>query len=231
MGLSDDLKKEVATIFSEQWAISDGDKVPEAEDLKLSNDAVKLDATILYTDLSESTKLVDGFKPHFASEVYKSFLHCAAKIVKSRGGTITAYDGDRLMAVFIGGYKNTNAAKAALMINWARIEIINPAVKKQYPDSTYSLNHVTGVDTCNVFTTRTGVRGANDLVWVGKAANHAAKLCTLSHDYPSRITEEVYKEMNDEAKTSNGTDMWEKRTWTGMGRIIYRSSWRWDPSK
>jgi class 3 adenylate cyclase len=228
MSLADDLTKEVGGIFREVWAERDGDKVPESEDLKLGNDAARLDAAVLYTDLSASTKLVDSFKPHFAAEVYKSFLHCSAKIVRAEGGTITAYDGDRLMAVFIGDSKETSAARAALKINWARVNIINPAIKKQYPGTDYSLRHVTGVDVSKLFVARTGIRGANDLVWVGRAANHAAKMSTFSSDFASRISGEVYKAMSASVqKSHDGRPMWESVTWTDMGRTIYRSTWMW----
>lgn len=129
MALAEELSEEVAAIFREQWEKRDGNIVPESENLKLSNDAVELDAVVLYADINESTALVDNHKAHFAAEIYKSFLHCAAKIIRNEGGAITAYDGDRIMAVFIGETKNTPAARAALKINYARGNIINPAIK------------------------------------------------------------------------------------------------------
>src|SRR4051794_35685165 len=116
MTLKDDLESKVIEVFSEKWEERDGSVVPADEDLKLSNDAVKLDATILYADMSGSTKLVDGYDNQFAAEVYKAYLHCAAKIVTSEGGTITAYDGDRIMAVYLGNTKNTSAVRTALKI-------------------------------------------------------------------------------------------------------------------
>ena len=227
MSLEDELREEVASIFRQQWTERDGEKVPESEDLKLTNDAVRLDATVLYADMADSTALVNDHKPFFAAEVYKAFLHCAAKIVRSEGGEITAYDGDRLMSVFIGDSKNSSAARAALKLNYARLKIINPALKAQYADSTYELRHVVGIDTSQIFVARTGIRGANDLVWVGRAANYAAKLCTLSGDYPSWITSEVYNMLNDSVKYTDGKSMWEERTWTGTGRQVHRSTWWW----
>jgi class 3 adenylate cyclase len=151
-------------------------------------------------------------------------------MIRSEGGEITAYDGDRIMAVFIGDRKNTSAAKAALKINYARIKIINPAIKNQYPDETFQVNHTVGIDSSKFFIARTGIRGANDLVWVGKAANHAAKLCGLSNSYPTRITSEVYSLLAESAKYTDGKSMWEKATWTEMGRTIYRSRWYWGVS-
>ncbi len=228
MSLNDDLKQEVAAIFRESWSTCEGQKVPEPEDLKLSNDAVEIDATVLYADLSASTGLVHGYRRPFAAEIYKSYLHSAAKIIKSQGGTITAYDGDRIMAVFIGNSKNTSATRAALKINYAVQKIINPSIKVQYPNTTYSLKQTVGIDTSLLFVARTGIRGSNDLVWVGRAANYAAKLCDLSPDYPTWITASVYKMLHDSVKFTDGNAMWEARSWTAMsGQTIYRSTWWW----
>lgn len=230
MSLKDDLEKKVKCIFSERWSERDGQVVPSSEDLKLGNDAVNLDGVVLYADMSESTKLVDSKKAFFAAEIYKAYLHCAAKIIRSEGGDVTAYDGDRIMAVFIGDSKNSSAARAALKINYARIKIVNPAIKSQYTNETYQVKHTVGVDSCKLFIARTGIRGSNDLVWVGKAANHAANLCRLSNDYPSTITNDVYNSLHDTVKYSGGKAMWEKFTWNDFGRIIYRSTWWWSVS-
>jgi class 3 adenylate cyclase len=228
MGLHEDLTTKVKAIFKSQWTSRDGTVVPEDDDIGLGNDAVKLDAVVLYADLVESTDLVNKHKRHFAAEIYKSYLYCAAKVIREHGGAVTAYDGDRIMAVYVGDTKNTSAAKAALKLNCAVKQIINPALAEQYPDSKYEVRQVVGVDASDVFVARTGIRGANDLVWVGPAANYAAKMCSIRDVFPSWITEKVYNNLADEAKlSSTGENMWEKRTWTTTGMTIYGSSWRW----
>ena len=137
MSLGEDLTKEVRKIFKDAWTTRDGQKVPESEDLRLGNDAVKLDGTVLYADLDASTNLVDSYKPEFAAEIYKTYLHCAAKVIRSEGGVITSYDGDRIMAVYIGNSKNTSAAQSALKINYTVTKIINPLLKECYPRDNY----------------------------------------------------------------------------------------------
>jgi class 3 adenylate cyclase len=232
MGLKDDLSSDVATIFKSPWTERDGSVVPDDTSVKLGNDAVKLNATVLYADMADSTALVDSYKPPFAAEVYKSFLICAAKIIRAAGGVITAYDGDRIMAVFIGKTKNSDAVRAALEINWAVQEIITPGKNAIYKDNTYVPMHVVGIDTSDLYVAKTGVRGANDLVWVGRAANYAAKLSSLPHTYRTYITEEVYNVMMNEVKiSSDGRNMWEKAAWNAFGnKTIYRSIWRWEIS-
>ena len=227
MSLGEDLTKEVRKIFKDAWTTRDGQKVPESEDLRLGNDAVKLDGTVLYADLDASTNLVDSYKPEFAAEIYKTYLHCAAKVIRSEGGVITSYDGDRIMAVYIGDAKNSSAAQSALKINYAVTYIINPVLKECYPTGNYLVKQVVGIDTSELFVARTGIRGSNDLVWVGRAANYAAKLSSLSPDYPSRVTAPVYNMLNQSAKYSNdGTLMWELDTSNHINGInIYRSIW------
>src|SRR3989442_9989068 len=128
MGLGDDLKAKVKEIFQSSWTDRDGNVVPGDNSIGLGNDAVKLDAVVLYADLVESTDLVNNRPRKFAAEVYKTYLFCAARVIGGEGGTITAYDGDRIMAVFLGGTKNTDAARAALRINYVVTYIVNPAL-------------------------------------------------------------------------------------------------------
>ncbi len=177
---------------------------------------------------ADSTVLVDGYKWWFSAEIYKSYLYCAARIIRSEGGVITAYDGDRVMAVFIGDSKNSNAAKTALKIHYAASNIINPVLKKKYPKSSYSVGHVVGIDTSEVHVARTGIRGSNDLVWIGRAANYAAKLSARPETYRTYVTKEVYKKLNKESKLSSGTDMWTPVTWSEFdNRTIYGSNYSW----
>jgi class 3 adenylate cyclase len=232
MGLSDDLKNDVKTFFATNWQGRDGQKVPEPEDVGLGNDAVKLEATVLYADLAESTDLVDRESRTFAAEIYKSYLHCASRIIKAEGGVITAFDGDRVMGVFIGDSKNTTAARCSLKINHAVSNIINPAIKNQYSSQTYTVRHAVGIDTSALFVARTGVRGSNDLVWVGRAANYAAKLCALrSAGYSAFVTHDVFSNMHNDAKHGGNPvqPMWTQLIWSEKNAYVYGSSWCWTP--
>ncbi len=227
MALRDELLQQTEDIFRSHWETRDGEVVPEPEDLQLGNNAVNLDATILYADINGSTSMVDHLSPTLAAEVYKAYLNCAARIIKANGGVITAYDGDRVMAVFAKGAKNTNAARTALNINWAVSTIVNPGLKKQYGANAYQMSHVVGIDSSKVLVSRIGVRNDNDLVWVGRAANYAAKLSAINGEFSAWITDAVFDVMVDEAKYQEGTrtPMWTERRWNNMR--IYGSNWWW----
>jgi len=227
MGLGADLEMKVKEVFSSSWKKRDGTVIPDDTSIALGNDGIELDGTVLYADLSGSTRLVDNNAKEFAAEIYKTFLHCAAKIISSEGGEVTAYDGDRVMAVFMGKAKNTSAVRAALKINWAVGYVINPGIVKQYGADTYTVKQVVGIDTSTLLVAKTGIRGANDLVWVGRSANYAAKLCNLDN-YSTYITDSVYKVLADEAKVSNGVNMWTPLSWTPMNNMrIYGTTYHW----
>lgn len=229
MALVDDLKSEVGQIFRSMWDTQKVQLIPEPEALRLDNHSKEFDsATVLYADLDGSTSMVDSMSWSVAAEIYKAYLRCAAKIINAEGGTITAYDGDRIMAIFLGGKKNTSAVRAARKIHYAVTNIINPGYATVYTNTPYTVKHVIGIDNSELRAARIGVRGYNDLVWVGRAANHAAKLTSVP-GFPVWITNEVYCSMADEVKFGGNpaVNRWTSRSWTAMNRTIYGTAATW----
>lgn len=239
MSLLEDLKTQTNEILAEQWIKRDGVTVPEPENLKLTNDTVLLDATFLYADLADSTELVILNKS-IAAEVMKAYLRGTTRIIRNLGGEIRSFDGDRVMGVFIGDLKNTKAAEAALKINYFFKNILAPAFEKFYSNffsnnPGFKLSQTSGIDTGKVMVVRGGIRNNNDLVWVGRPANIAAKLSAIREDsYYTYITKNVFMELANSSKYgASGGLMWEERTWE-KGKeygvpTVYRSSWWWTP--
>lgn len=231
MARLEELQSAVADIFSARWASRTGQVVPDPEDLRLGNDVVEFDrATVLYADLQGSTYMVDSEPWWRSAEIYKTFLHCAASIIRDEGGAITSYDGDRVMGIWIGKRQTTPAAIAGLKINFAVQNVINPAFRRQYPDTSLEVKQVVGIDTSAIRATRTGVRGGNDIVWVGRAANYAAKLTNLNLVERTWVTEDAFNRLTDEAKLGGPTKqlMWKKFSWSQQADLpIYGSTWWW----
>lgn len=228
MAFFDDLKAEVATIFQTGWAATSGRVVPVPTSVGLGNKAIEFEsATVLYADLDGATAMVDKWSWMFCAEIYKTYLHCAAKIIKAQDGVITAYDGDRVMAVFIGDRKCSRAPTAGLQLNYAVRHVLNPAMKTQYPTADFVLQHAVGIDMSSIRAARTGVRGDNDLVWIGRAANYAAKLTSLPNgEFQIWVTADVFNTMASDVKQYGQQDVWQARTWSKMNdMLIYGSNW------
>lgn len=229
MGLKDDLSNEISAAFKAQWQVEATRQVPEPEHLRLnSNHAKDLEiATVLYADMDGSTTMVDAHPWWFSAEIYRAYLRCAAAMIRLEGGVITAYDGDRVMAVFTGTAKNTTAVRCALKINYAVQDIIRPAIKAHPTEHRdFIFKHKVGVDSSQLHAARVGVRGDNDIVWVGTAANHAAKLNSITRDEPIWISAAVYENMHDSVKFHQGVNMWQPFNWTEMNnRQVYATTY------
>jgi len=237
LGLKDDLSAQVSTILKQSWNIRDGQVVPETKDVVLAGGAVKLTATVLYADLAQSSYLATDFQQRTAAKIIKTFLYCMCRLIASYNGVITSFDGDRVMGIFLGNAKNTNAATCALKMNYAVIKIIQPKVTEYFTslqETGFPISHCVGIDTSDVLAVRAGQRGSNDLVWIGRAPNLAAKLSDIREgSYHSFISEDVFSVLNKSAKYGGKPEklMWEKSsfTFTGNEITVYRSSWHWEP--
>lgn len=148
------------------WSIRDGLTVPKTEDVVLRNGAVKVDATYLYADLAGSSIAAQRLTKEAAGTIIRSYLNAASRIIRHFNGHIRSFDGDRVMGIFMGGGKNTSAAKAGLAINWAIHEVLRPRLNAKWNDleSLYRVDHGVGIATGEAFIIRGGVRDNNDLV-------------------------------------------------------------------
>jgi adenylate cyclase len=154
------------------------------------------------------------------------------------GGEIRSFDDDRVMGVFMGNSKNTTAAKAALKINYFFSYILQPkflAFYKNLESSPFKFAQSVGIDTGEIRIARAGVRVDNDLIWVGRAPNIAAKLSSIREvGFSTYITDSVYDVLHESARLFSGASMWESRSWpNGVkygNNTVYRSSWWFRPS-
>lgn len=233
MGISSDIRAEVRKVLSAPWDRRTGQVVPNSEDIKLSGGAVELDAVFLYADMADSTLLAQTWKPEAAAKVIRSFLDASTRVIRSEGGKIRSFDGDRVMGIFVGGFKCTAAARCALKINYAVTEILQDELASAFSDypSSFRVSHCTGAALGKALLVRGGVRNNNDLVSVGSAPNVAAKLSGLRTGHSSYITSELYDEMSNTAAFSDGRPMWSRefRTIASRNIMLYRSTWVWEP--
>lgn len=222
---SEELNSDVSTILNQVWSLRDGQVVPTTNDVALAGGGVKLKATILYADLARSTDLLGEFDKRIVAKVIKTFLKCSAKIIRKNGGHIRSFDGDRIMGIYIGDSKNSNAVRSALKINYVVKNILNPKLEAKYDGfKNTKIEHCVGIDTGEVLVVRSGIRNSNDLIWVSHAANIAAKLSELRDTpYYTYISKAVFDKLANDAKYTDSALMWEK-----VGGF-YKSNYTWRP--
>jgi class 3 adenylate cyclase len=235
MTLSDDIKSKVKQFMESNWDVRQATTVPGDSNLTLTGRVAKLDATVLYADMRSSSKLVDEVNQRVAGKIYQAFLYSVASIIRSNYGEITAYDGDRVMGIFIGSSKDSSAAQSALMIKYAVLNILGPMLKEQFKSlgsSGFQISHCVGIDTGSFLAVKAGLRNANDIVWIGRPPNLAANLSEIREEnYDTYISNEVFQALNASSKYagSENKPMWDERNYKYLGDdlIIYSSSYYW----
>jgi len=225
------LKDRVDTLFDTTFNSRDGRVVPEFGDVALRDGAVKIEAAFLYADLAGSAKLSQACPWTTTAKVIRAFLDCSTRLILKHGGAVRSFDGDRVMGIFIGGSKNSNAATCAREIHWAVRKIIQPAAAKRF--GSISKNKIeircgVGIDVGEVRAVRSGVRDNNDLIWIGKAASFSAKMSDLRDGgYCTYISSRCYNSLSSEAKfDATGANLWTKTTFNfaGANETVYKSN-------
>lgn len=238
MSLKDDISKGVDDYFGGTYSVTNGRSVPSADAVGLGKVGTSIELAMMFVDIRESTKIVDGLRRISAARMYKAFLWSVTKIVKHYGGEVKSFNGDGVLVVFEGDAKCNQAVKAAYMINWMVVNSLRPQMNAYFKRNN-SLEDVhfgfgLGIDIGEILIVRAGLKGAtnSDLVWAGNATNIAVKLSDIGDkDYPIYITNRVYNLLNIEQKQFlNSTQaIWEKRYWTAKDNaLIYRTGyWRY----
>lgn len=225
------LKDRVGTLFDTTVDQREGRVVPTTGDVALKNGAVKIDAAFLYADLAGSAKLSQACPWSTTAKIIRAFLDCSTRLIIKHGGHIRSFDGDRVMGVFIGDSKNSNASICGREIHWSVRNIIQPAAVKKFTsirDSGIEIRNCSGIDVGDVRAVRSGVRDNNDLIWIGKAASFSAKLSDVRADgYCTYISARTYNKLSREAKfDDDGKNMWQAQSFEFSDELetVYRSN-------
>ncbi len=235
MSIDDDISSDVIRIRDADWNKRSGTKVPSPGDINLSNGAVEIDATYLYADMANSSRMAKTLDRRVTAKILKSFLASSSRLINHFGGTIMSFDGDRVMGAFMGDAKNSSAIKCSFAIAYSVTQLIKPKFESKYDTvkkADFRIRHATGVDTGTVFVVRGGVYGSNDLISIGRPPNLAAKLSDLREgEYTTFATKSVYDRTNklQKQRLDGSSGIWEQRDWDYCGEkiIIYRSRyWR-----
>ena len=198
-------------IIDSTISVRTSSQVPKTQQVSLEkNEGVEVTATYVYADMVGSSALAQmAYKP-VTAKIIRSYINGASSILREFGGDIKSFDGDRVMAIFIGEDMETRAVRAALAVNWLVDQELSAKIAQTWTDiaSSWRLKHSIGIDRGDAVITRGGVRGDNDLISIGSAPNVAAKLSDLRDGYSIHITKAVYEPMSYEVAIYNNSNFW-----------------------
>ncbi|MBI3934446.1 MAG: adenylate/guanylate cyclase domain-containing protein [Acidobacteria bacterium] len=175
--------------------ITQGRELPDPEQLGLA-DGRKLNTAILYNDLHRFTALVSSHPKEITLLVLDSFVSEMTRITSLCNGTVVDCAGDRIMAAFCkpSGDGSTkpieDAVRCAFWMQTVVSKALNPVLSQR---GLPPLSCGIGIEYGEVLVARVGVRNRNKLVFLGHAANWAAKLQDLAQDGETILSQTAYK--------------------------------------
>jgi class 3 adenylate cyclase len=225
------IAERIDACLSTPFQPTEGRKVPHPDRIALKDGGSVYDGTVLYADLVESTALGARFGYEPAAKIIQSFLLGASAMIRFAGGYVTAYDGDRVMAVFGGDAQEKSAVACSLSIAHLVQHEINPRVSSMLNQRGWHRRRrwvrcCCGVDAGDMLAVKVGLRGNTDLLWSGRPANFAAKLCALRGQtfYRTVITERVYHQLPEELKRSPDGPLWSRFRCPAVGMRVFGSN-------
>jgi class 3 adenylate cyclase len=206
--------------------------VPAPEDVPLGNKAKVLTATALFIDIRQSSDITNTFRRQTAAKMLKSYFDGAVRIIRHNGGDVRSFNGDGMLALFVGKSQRNDAVRAAMQVKWFVRHVLAPkfndffdrdAARGQRLDFAIGC----GIDYGDIYAVKVGIRGTNDVAWVGRCTNTAAKLANVLRTPRNvGVTRAVYKALNKDRKYSKGKLMWSDEKFARFGGVqrAYRTT-------
>ena len=143
----------------------------------------KRDATILFTDIQDFTRIVEGLAPEQLVITLNEYFSSLVEIVERHGGVVTQFQGDALLVSF--NVPLEDAAHAANAVRAAQ-EIEQLTSHRRFGDGVEFITRV-GINSGVVIAGPVGAE--NRLIYTvhGDAVNLAARLEALNKDHGTRI--------------------------------------------
>ena len=217
--MKSDIEEKVTDIIDSSFVVENINVVPDLGDTRLtfSNKGLQFEATILYIDMRESTKILNKHNKTTIAKLHMAYFHTIVKIANQLGGDVRSFNGDGMLVFFQGTTKISlsNAVKAAMKMKYMLTDSDSKVSKKLKKYS--ALNFGIGLDDGKILCTKVGISGTNnrDLVWVGNPVNKSVKIGDML-EAPNHvgISSYVYNNLTDEMKYHYETDYWgdEKKT-------------------
>jgi adenylate cyclase len=237
MTLLDDVKASVSTYMTGTYETFEPRDIPVPKDIPQGAKAAKLTATSLFIDLRQSSDITNALRRQTAAKMLKAYFSGAVRIINANNGSVRSFNGDGMLALFRDDSRSINGAKAAMQVRWFVQEILQPRFEQYFQSNRKAFGRSLGfdigcgLDDGDIYAVKVGIRGTNDVAWVGRCTNTSAKLSNLAAS-PRRIliTRAIYQRLDNSRKSSNGVAMWSDevmREIGGVRRAIRSTSYRW----
>jgi class 3 adenylate cyclase len=194
----------IDTILNQQDASFEEVKnFPSIDKLTFTN-GFYVNATALFVDIRDSSKLIDAHNRPALAKIYRSFI---SEVIAIMNGNLNCkfinIDGDCVSGVYetLKKVDIDSAFSDAYTIS-SLIDILNCKLKKK---KITEINIGIGMDYGRLLLIKAGFSGSglNEVAWMGNALNTAAKLCNKAnkeHSYEILVSSVINENLNDHNK-------------------------------
>lgn len=170
----------IKAYLSESYTNSETNVVPKKYDLTFGNTTKKIKhAVILYIDMRKSRNILFNATDFWSVKIHKAFLRAVTHCIEKRDGHFRSFNGDGLLAFFIGENAASRAVRAAMDIKGFVLKI-NEILEKNNKDK---IDFGIGIAQGTVMVAKSGKAGDDqtkqDLIWIGVAVYVAVELSEL----------------------------------------------------
>jgi len=235
MSLKEEIIQKVKDYMTSQYEVTDANVVPDKQSISFGAKAKKMKhAIVLYADLRDSRGILSDNSHILACRAHKAFLYAASKCIRNESGELRSFNGDSVLAFFMGEDAAKRAVRSAMKIKCAVITIINPILEEKEKKK---LNFGIGIGQGEIMVVKSGVHGEEiyqDLIWIGWPTYHAFEYGNMAKS-PRNIwiSKNIWNAIKDDNSMiySNGENMWvySDDHEFSFGKVrVYKTSYYWN---
>lgn len=202
MATNQEAKQKIKEYLEQSYIQEETRVVPKITDLTFGNTTKKIKhAVVLYVDMRKSKKILSDASTFWSVKIHKGFLSALTHCVERREGHMRSFNGDGIMAFFVGENAASRAVRAA-MDTKGFVLTINEMLKGQKINP---IDFGIGIGQGEIMVAKSGKAGDDftkqDLIWVGIPVYVAIELSEfgespeniwISHNVRSSIEKEDY---------------------------------------
>jgi adenylate cyclase len=171
-------KRRMRVLFGRFVPESVVDDVISRADDDLRLEGVRLDATVLFSDLRDFTGFAQGLEPRRVIDVLNRYLGEMSEAILDHGGTLVSYMGDGIMAVFGAPIEQDDHADRALAAAREMLEVRLPRFNAWLAETDVDRGFKMGIglNSGPVMSGNVGSQRRLEYTAVGDTTNTAARL-------------------------------------------------------
>ena len=155
------------------------------------------EATIIFIDIRDFTKLADQLDPEKATEIINNIFAPIVGIIDKYGGSINKFLGDGLMAVFGTPFSHEDDPERAARASLKIMNSIDENEKIKIGNQVKSLKARIGINTGLCISGEIGSNSRKEFTVIGDTVNLASRLQANATPGKILIGEKTFQRIND----------------------------------